>query len=409
MYAAIERCTVIGVAMIVAQACAQAPVASVAVSIDPGFARRGETVAVTYRFTPGDRGEAFAPDDRVLVEFLGAGGAEKWQDHHVPPVPMSSWSSTGDVVYTRTTWIPTHADLGTTRVRVSLESARDGQRLPVAGDGGSELDRSPQFEILPGALGSSQVTYGAGFHTRENPESRGRRWTSQEAVATLASPGRDATLYVQLSGRPELLDEPQQVTIDVDGESVDRFRVDTDHDYTRIIPLTKEQLGSAPLIELTIRVDRTFVPADVIEGSSDMRELGVSVFAIHIDPPGIQAHPAAGLGPARIDATGNHFRWGSRRVAIYGPSDATALTLPIRSGAPFPQTVRIVVNDVEVESVELADDSWLVLEYEVEPAEDGLVRVEIFAHPLWSADGPEGPKRGVIIGDYAWRTSGERD
>ena len=209
------RAVVLSVAMIVAQACAQTPVASVAVSIDPSFVRQGTTVAVTYGFTPGDQLGVFESDYRVLVEFLGTSGVV-WEDHHMPPVPTSTWGSRDDVVYTRSTLVPINAALGITRVRVSLESAQDGRNLPLdAGDGGNESDRLPRFEILPGGPDSFPITYGDGWYDREAVGLRPPRWTSREATATFANPGQDTTLYIQLEGRPKVFEQPQQVTIDV--------------------------------------------------------------------------------------------------------------------------------------------------------------------------------------------------
>jgi hypothetical protein len=44
------------------------------------------------------------------------------------------------------------------------------------------------------------------------------------------------------------------------------------------IPFTAAQLGSSDVAELTIDVDRTFLP-----GGSDTRELGIQVFHLFVD------------------------------------------------------------------------------------------------------------------------------
>ena len=52
----------------------------------------------------------------------------------------------------------------------------------------------------------------------------------------------------------------------------------------RKIPLKSTQLGADDVSELTISVDKTYVPAVVTSGSKDPRELGVRVFHAFVDP-----------------------------------------------------------------------------------------------------------------------------
>jgi hypothetical protein len=53
----------------------------------------------------------------------------------------------------------------------------------------------------------------------------------------------------------------------------------------RRIALPASVLGDADTVELTIAVDRTFVPADIPAlRSSDSRELGIRVFRAYVVP-----------------------------------------------------------------------------------------------------------------------------
>ena len=52
----------------------------------------------------------------------------------------------------------------------------------------------------------------------------------------------------------------------------------------RKIALKAAQLGNGDVAELVIAVDKTYVPAKMIPGSKDPRELGVRVFHAYVDP-----------------------------------------------------------------------------------------------------------------------------
>jgi hypothetical protein len=48
------------------------------------------------------------------------------------------------------------------------------------------------------------------------------------------------------------------------------------------VPITGKQLGTADMVEVTLRVDRTFIPAKVAPPSSDTRILGLRVFHAYV-------------------------------------------------------------------------------------------------------------------------------
>ena len=65
---------------------------------------------------------------------------------------------------------------------------------------------------------------------------------------------------------------------------VDQFTLQPKQPELRKIPLKAAQLGTGDMAELVISVDKTFVPAVLIAGSKDPRELGVRVFHAFVDP-----------------------------------------------------------------------------------------------------------------------------
>ena len=73
--------------------------------------------------------------------------------------------------------------------------------------------------------------------------------------------------YLDYGGQPQVMAEPQTVTVSIGSEVVDTFPVGRTGDVRRI-PLTVAQLGTGDQVELRSSVDRTFVPAVVTAGAS---------------------------------------------------------------------------------------------------------------------------------------------
>jgi hypothetical protein len=76
------------------------------------------------------------------------------------------------------------------------------------------------------------------------------------------------------------------VQVRLGAQVVDEFQLEPDaHRLLRKVPLTAAQLGSQDMVELTLEVDKTFVPALVPAlTSKDPRELGIRVFHTYIEP-----------------------------------------------------------------------------------------------------------------------------
>jgi hypothetical protein len=72
--------------------------------------------------------------------------------------------------------------------------------------------------------------------------------------------------------------ESQEVQLSVGGQPIDHFTLTPRQEVLKKIPLSAAQLGSGDTVELQIDVDKTFVPALLVPGSKDPRELGVRVF-----------------------------------------------------------------------------------------------------------------------------------
>ena len=99
------------------------------------------------------------------------------------------------------------------------------------------------------------------------------------------NPKRDTLLMVQLDQPVMAFPEPQQLEIRTGQAVVDSFSLPAGHPELRRISLTPQQLGDSETVELSIGVDKTFVPASVPQmKSSDSRELGIRVFHVFVEP-----------------------------------------------------------------------------------------------------------------------------
>ena len=94
-------------------------------------------------------------------------------------------------------------------------------------------------------------------------------------------PQADATFSLDYAARA-----PQTVTVSVGDQLLQSFVADASGRRRRRIPLPATALGNGDRAKIQITVDRTFVPANLIAGSRDTRELGIKVYhaAVERDP-----------------------------------------------------------------------------------------------------------------------------
>jgi hypothetical protein len=80
-----------------------------------------------------------------------------------------------------------------------------------------------------------------------------------------------------------VLGEPQRVELRIGGTVIDSFALPPGPRELRKIDLTGAQLGSGEVAEITVAVDRSFVPATITQlKSADTRELGIRVFRAYV-------------------------------------------------------------------------------------------------------------------------------
>ena len=222
-----------------------------------------------------------------MVHFLNAAGEMMWAADHEPATPTSQWYPGQTIAYTHNVRVPMYPYIGEAIVTVGLYSTTTGNRLELSGEHfGDRSYRGTVVSLLPQAE-SSRLMYADGWYSDEFDPEGNRRWRWTSGLATLAfrNPHADAVLYLEVAGRPDLFDAPQQVTLRIGSEFVEELVLDSGTPELHEIPIRAAQFGDVDTVSLELRVDRTFVPAAMPEDDAlDPRTLGIQVFYAFLDP-----------------------------------------------------------------------------------------------------------------------------
>jgi hypothetical protein len=266
---------------------APAVVATPEVTIDRTEAPVTSPLEMTYRFVVLPN-ETLANDYTVFVHFLDADGELLWTDDHQPPVPTTQWKAGTPVEYQRTMFIPKFPYEGTTYVEVGLYLPPTGERVKM--DGESTGQRGYRVASFNMRLQSEApfMVFTDGWHNAEvSADGAGGvewQWTRKEGTLAFKNPGRDATLYLEVD-QPVQGHGAQKAEIRLGDRVLDSIDLTSGQRQLRKIALTRDQLGTADTVTLTVVPDTTFIPASVPElKNPDTRELGVRVFRAYLQP-----------------------------------------------------------------------------------------------------------------------------
>lgn len=281
---------VLVVASILAAACGAPPVgdpvATVAVQLDRSTVPLGAPATLSLQFVVSPTFEPPAEDYRVMVHFLDGTGEMMWAADHDPPTPTSQWQAGQTVSYSHRIRIPMYPYIGESVVAVGLYSATTGARLPLAGDDLGQLAYRGTTVSLEPQPESGFLVYQDGWHDDEFNTITGERWrwTGESASLSFRNPRADAMLYLEVDGRSDLFDPPQQLTVRVNEGLVFETEITSPVRELHEIPVQADQLGDGDPVTLLIEVDRTFVPSAGPGAPGDDRALGVRVFYAFIEP-----------------------------------------------------------------------------------------------------------------------------
>jgi hypothetical protein len=264
------------------------PVATPSLRINHPRAALGSPVDITYTFTVADNAPAFGQDYRVMVHFLDADGELMWTDDHQPSAPTSQWKPGQTIEYTRTLFIPVYPYIGEAAIQIGLYSAKDGKRLPLAGeDGGQRGYKVATLQLLP-QTENILLLFKEGWHPAETAGDNAQvqwQWTKKDATIAFRNPRRDVTLFLHADNPGTVFVEPQNVQLSVNGQPVETLTLQPRQEILQRTALSAAQLGTAEMVEVRLTVDKTFVPALLPAANSrDPRELGVRIFHAFVEP-----------------------------------------------------------------------------------------------------------------------------
>jgi hypothetical protein len=256
-------------------------VATPSVRLDRSALPLGAPLEMTLRFDVSPTAPPFAKDYRVMVHFLFDDGEVMWTYDHDPPTPTREWRPGQRVTYTRRIFVPQFPYIGDVPIVVGLYSATAGDRLRLSGDRVGQraykvatltLEPQPPASFLVFKEGWHRAEYSTGAHI-------GWRWTGPEASIAFRNPRQDCILYLQLDGRPDLFETPQQVSVAIGDRIIQTFPVTAAEPSVKELVLNAGDFGTTDQVTLTLKVDKTFVPATLSSGANpDTRVLGIRVY-----------------------------------------------------------------------------------------------------------------------------------
>jgi hypothetical protein len=276
----------------VAAACSSAgnnapPVATPSLTLSSPQAAIGSPIEMSYRFVVAPDAPAFAEDYWVFVHFIDNNGELMWTDDHQPPTPTRQWKPGETVQYQRTMFIPKFPYVGATRIEIGIFSTATGERLPLAGE--MDGQRSYRVGTFDMRLQTENlvVVFGAGWHDTEVGDGSGRewQWSKKDATLSFRNPRRDIRFYLQADQPAAAFTGPPRVELRIGEAVIDTFTVSSGGSDIRRIDIPASRLGTADTVEMTVSVDKTFVPLEVPAlKSTDPRELGVRVSRAYVEP-----------------------------------------------------------------------------------------------------------------------------
>ena len=118
--------------------------------------------------------------------------------------------------------------------------------------------------------------------TSHDAYTRQWRWMGSRGLVQFRNPRGPAPLHLRALSPVDFVGGNQSVSIKMGDREIDWFTRTDSSSYLLYFDVPDEELGDGDWVELTIEVDKVFVPAQVTEGSTDTRELGLQVFWMYL-------------------------------------------------------------------------------------------------------------------------------
>jgi len=248
-----------------------------------------EPFEIGYRWVPGPDFEPPQQDYKVFLHVTDPDGEIIEQDDHYPAVPTSQWHSGEPVEYSHWVYPSEESEVDYVHFHVGLYDESTMEQVGIRWE--DAWSRRPQVHRTDIREDDNRgiPVYVEGFHEMEvEPERRdfGRWvWMERRGVAAFGNPQGPALLHLQAhSPVDETGGEPQQIRLSVDGQEITTLTVEDSTPFLERIEVPAEVLGDDDWVELTLEVDRWFVPAHENPEAADTRELGLQIFGVYLAP-----------------------------------------------------------------------------------------------------------------------------
>ena len=262
------------------------PIGIVRLALDRASVPLGSSIEATIQFDLAPSFQPLTEDYRVFLQMLDQNEVLLWSAEHAPPVPTTAWQPGQSIQYTQFVRIPAYPYIGPAIVAVGLQSPSSGARLALAGNDLGGLSYRVASLTLSTPHESSFIVYDEGWHQLEFDvfEQTSWRWSTDRAVLSFRNPNSPARLFLELQGRPNLFDAPQQLSLVVGGKTLDEVVLDSADPVRLEYHLSVVDLGEAATVQVELLIDRTFEPAALDASARDTRELGVRLFDAYVEP-----------------------------------------------------------------------------------------------------------------------------
>jgi hypothetical protein len=227
-------------------------------------------------------------DYSVFVHFWRVNSKEMLlQDDHLPLKKTSEWSQNEQVKYSRVLYIPQFLNEfdvdfeGYEEVKLTIglyNPKSTGKEKPI-------LLFEKKINIQPASINAPEIVYDEGWNGLEtdanakDPFLRSWRWTMAKSVCFIENPKKECTLIIKGAVNKTALQD-QKIIFKINDSLLEEF-IPAEALFSREYTISPEQMGVGDEFSLKIETDKVFVPAKVLPGSNDSRELGMQIFFIY--------------------------------------------------------------------------------------------------------------------------------
>lgn len=241
-----------------------------------------------YEFKTDKNFKKFNSDYAVYVHFLRVNSKEMLlQDDHLPLKKTSEWKQNDTLKYSRVLFIPQFLNefdvdfegYEEVKLTVGLYNPKStGQDKPF-------ILFEKKIKVQPASINAPEIVYDEGWNGLETDVNakdsfyRSWRWTMAKSVCIIENPKKECTLIIKGGVNKTVLPD-QKVIFKINDSLLEEF-IPTEVVFSREYNITPEQMGVGDEFSLKIETDKVFIPAKVIAGNTDSRELGMQIFFIY--------------------------------------------------------------------------------------------------------------------------------